>query len=90
MGQTSFSFLLSLLIINELYILSGTSQCWLTGGVSSQLVDISIYFPVKDKHTEMSVPYVELATTRAGVFVLCSVLLYGAFNYPKLFGASKN
>lgn len=88
--QTSFSFLLSLLIINELYILCCTSKCWLTGGVSSQLVDISIYFPVKDKRTGMPVPYVELAMTWAGVFVLCLMPLYGAFNYPKLFRASKN
>lgn len=32
---------------------------------SSQLVDISIYFLVKDKHTGMALPYVELAMTWA-------------------------
>lgn len=63
---------------------------WLTGGVSSQLVDISIYFLVRDKHTGMAVPYVELAMTRAWVFRLCLMPLYSTFNYLKLFRASKN
>lgn len=34
---------------------------------SSQLVDISIYFLVKDKYTGMALPYVELAMTWAQI-----------------------
>lgn len=34
---------------------------------SSQLVDISIYFLVKDKHTGMALPYVELAMAWAQI-----------------------
>lgn len=34
---------------------------------SSQLVDISIYFLVKDKHTGMALPYVELPMTWAQI-----------------------
>lgn len=56
-----------------------------------QLVDILIYFPCqREKHAGMSAPYVELPMTRAGVVVLCSMSLYGASNYPKLFAAATN